>query len=80
MFTRDDLIDWLVELLAAQDKGRATDGEKPQGPLRRVFISDWELRRLRRPGEKTIRLPRGSIVSPLARDWIDYEGIRLIFE
>lgn len=79
MFTRDDLIDWLVELLA-QNGGRASGGEKPQGPPGRVFVSDWELRRMRKPGDKIIRLPKGAIVSPLARDWIDYEGIRIIFE
>ena len=80
MFTRDDLVDWLVELLSAQSHGRVSDGKKPEGPPRRVFVSDWELRRLRRPGENTLRLPRGTIVSPLAQDWIDFEGIKIFFE
>lgn len=47
---------------------------------RRVFMSDWELRRLRKPGAKFIRVPAGAIISPLARDWLDYEGIEVIFD
>lgn len=80
MFTRDDLVDWLVELLSAKDGRRVPCGETPDGPPKRVFVSDWELRRMRRPGEKIINLPRGTIVSPLAQDWIDYEGIKILFQ
>lgn len=47
---------------------------------RRVFLSDWELRRMRKPGAKFVRVPAGSIISPLARDWLDYEGIEVIFD
>jgi len=50
------------------------------GKPRRFFLSDWELRRLRSPGAKFIRVPAGAIISPLARDWLDYEGIEVIFD
>ena len=35
-------------------------------PKKRVFISDWELRR--DPGN----IPENAIISPLSRDWLDY--------
>ena len=50
--------------------------EKPK----KVFLSDWELKRMLRPGESVIRVPRGAIISPLARDWLDFEDITVVFD
>lgn len=76
MFTRDDLADWIVASLAGEGGGQ----QSAASPARRVLLSDWELRRLRKPGDKVLRLPKGAIVSPLARDWIDFEGVKVVFE
>ncbi len=55
----------------------ANSGKKA---LRRIFISDWELKRLHKPAEKSIHVPQGAIISPLSRDWLEYEDIEVIFD
>ena len=35
---------------------------------------------MRVPGQKKIVLQKGAIVSPLARDWIDFDGIEIVYE
>ena len=40
--------------------------EKPELFKKKVFISDWELRR--NPGN----IPENAIISPLSRDWLEY--------
>ncbi len=52
--------------------------KKTPGPKKRVFISDWELRRIYKPGAKNVQVPAGSIVSPLSLDWLDYNGITVV--
>lgn len=58
--------------------GAAPLAKKKAVPEKRVFISDWELRRLYKPGAKSVRVPAGSIVSPLSLDWLDYNGITVV--
>lgn len=41
---------------------------------KKVFLSDWELRRLNLPGREPVDIPENAIISPLSRDWLDYEG------
>ncbi|HAT73028.1 MAG TPA: hypothetical protein DCS63_09460 [Elusimicrobia bacterium] len=45
---------------------------------KRVFVSDWELRRLYRPGSKSVTVPVNAIISPLSMDWLGYNGVELI--
>lgn len=45
---------------------------------KKIFLSDRELRRLRRPGAKSITVPAGAILSPLAMDWIEFDGIQVV--
>jgi len=71
LLKRSDVVDILAGLLAESG---------PEAPAKRVFLSDWELKKLRVPGAKTLRVPKGSIISPLAADWLDFEGIEVIFE
>jgi hypothetical protein len=47
---------------------------------RRIFLTDRDLRAMRAPGEKHITVPKGALISPLARDWIDFEGIEIRYE
>jgi len=46
--------------------------EEP-GKIKKVFLSDWELRR-RAAGQKAVDLPENTIISPLSRDWLEYQG------
>jgi hypothetical protein len=77
LLTRADLLDIIVEAVARS--GRAPDCGVALRPAatRRVFLSDWELRRMRVPGARTMKVPRGSLISPLSRDWLDYEGVKI---
>ena len=59
------------------DTRHRNSGEKAS---RRIFISDWELRRLHKPAEKSVHVPQCAIISPLSRDWLEYEGIEVIFD
>ncbi len=69
MLARSDIVDIFLKVI--------NGGEKAS---RRIFISDWELRRLHKPAEKSIHIPRSAIISPLSRDWLEYEGIEVIFD
>ena len=44
-----------------------------QDNKKKVFISDWELKRMAASGRKPV-LPENAIVSPLSSDWLDYGG------
>jgi L-fuculose-phosphate aldolase len=43
---------------------------KPEN--KKIFLSDWELRRMNPPGSKGVNVPKNAIISPLSRDWLDY--------
>jgi len=90
MLTRNDILDIIFEeLQGAQAPAAARSlpenpavlpAAAPKKPARRVFFEDWQLRRMRVPGQKKIVLQKGAIVSPLARDWIDFDGIEIVYE
>lgn len=52
----------------------------PAARPKKVFLTDRELRRLLAPGAKVLTVPRGALISPLAQDWIDFDGVELRFE
>lgn len=83
MLNRSDIADIIWEHLGGKaPKGGAVSSvpaasrELPK----KVFISDWELRKRYKVGEKSIRLPANAILSPLSRDWLDYAGIEVLPE
>ena len=79
MLTNNDIVDIIVEVLGALDgKKNGAAGLPPSpAPVRRVFISEWELKRLYKRGDKIIAVPGGAIISPLAQDWLDFENIEI---
>ena len=86
MLTKGDIADIISEYLspgsdtragAVPAAGRAVS--KATKPLpKRVFITDWEMKRLVKPGQKSVKVPAGAIVSPLSLDWLDYNGIEIV--
>ncbi len=43
----------------------------------RRFLSEYEIKRMLTPGSKVLTIPRGAILSPLAKDWLVLQGVRV---
>jgi hypothetical protein len=75
MFTKDDLMDVIMKHLSTggirEERGETTA---------KIFISDWELRRMLKPGEQIVKVPKNAIISPLSRDWLDFNNIKIVYE
>jgi hypothetical protein len=86
MLTKGDIADVIAERLGLQPAAGPARLSSPAVPAasrplpKKVFVSDWELRRVFKEGQKTIRLPANAIVSPLSEDWLDYQGVKIIRE
>ena len=78
MLTKGALEDIIMEHLTRKTGGCAPASRKVPELKKRFFLSDSEMRGLRRPGMKTIKVPANAIVSPLAMDWLDYDGIEIV--
>ena len=88
MLTKGDIADIISSYLSRVTVG-APAVSRPLGPLmskaskplpRRVFITDWEMKRLVKPGQKSVKVPAGAIISPLSLDWLDYNGVQVVRE
>ncbi len=93
MLTQDDLVDLLVEHLKAKlsappKPGASTTGAAALVPRvsrleartgGRLFLSEYDVRR-RLNGGKTLKIPRGAIVSPLAQEWLALKGVAVVEE
>jgi hypothetical protein len=78
MLTKGAVEDLIVAHLSRTGPGGAAPapaGRKVPELKKKIFLSDLELRRLYRPGDRAIKVPANAIVSPLALDWLDYDGI-----
>lgn len=83
MLTKGAVEDLIMRHLTADAGVPPRPGAGPrvpgrQVPVRKVFLSDWELRRIYKPGAKTVQVPANAILSPLSIDWIDYNGITVL--
>lgn len=79
MLTKGAIEDLIMQHLSGRSPGGAPAAPGKAAAGRKVFLSDWELRRLHRPGERTVRVPANAIISPLSLDWLDYEGIKVLY-
>ena len=92
MLTKGDIADVIAEYLstgaapcdtrsAAASGKRVCRAARASAPLpKRVFISDWEMKRLAKPGQRSVKVPVNAIISPLSADWLDYNGIEIVRE
>lgn len=79
MLTKGAVEDLIMQHLArASGGGAAPVPAKPGRPQKKVFISDWELRRLFKPGARSVTVPANAIISPLSLDWLNYDGIKVV--
>ena len=78
MLTKGAVEDLIHEHLSRADRGGAAPAGKKPAPVRKIFISDWELRRLYKPGSRSLTVPANAILSPLSLDWLDYNGVKVV--
>jgi hypothetical protein len=81
MLTKGALEDIVMAHLSRKVPGAAAaapHGRKVPELKKRVFLTDRELRSMCRPGDRTVTVPANAILSPLALDWLDFDGIRVI--
>ena len=75
MWTRNDLVDWLMERMAP-----STAAIKGPEPKRKVFLSEYEIKRMLTPQSQHLTIPKEAILSPLAVDWLTLKGIKVVRE
>lgn len=77
MLTRGAIADIIFGHLRPRP-GAAPAVKKVPELKKKIFLSDWELRRLYKPGDRTVAVPAEAILSPLSLDWLDYEGVTVV--
>jgi hypothetical protein len=80
MFKQDDLIDAIMESLSNGTPSTSPGTRSPAPPVRRLFLSEYDVRRRLTANPGDLRIPKGAIVSPLALDWLSLKGIRIVEE
>ena len=80
MLTKGAVEDLILQHLRPGPGGTALPLKKVPEIKRRVFLSDWQLRRVYKAGAKTVTVPANAIISPLSLDWLDYNGVTVIRE
>lgn len=55
-------------------------GLPPPGPIGKLFLSEYDLKKRLTPGTARLTIPKGAIVSPLAQDWLTLKGIEVVQE
>jgi hypothetical protein len=91
MLTRDDLIDVILRHLtgaanepASSAKNQSAIKEKtahpPMLPRGRVFLTEREIKKRLTPQSEHLTIPKDSIISPLASDWLALQRIKIVRE
>jgi hypothetical protein len=91
MLTRDDLIDLLVAGLAKAGPAAAAPAPGAPGgvraaktlasaPIGRCFLTEYEIKKRLTAGGNRLTIPKQSIISPLAVDWLTLQGIEIVRE
>lgn len=92
MVSTDDIVDiisrFVLKTTLSGEKAKTRFGffTQPDKPYNlgfttlsggRKFFSEYDLRQCLKRGERVIRLPKGTIISPLAQEIIDEKGIKI---
>ena len=89
MLKRDDLIDLIVRHLTEAKpasvepsiRNNVNEGQAgPAAPKGRLFLSEHDIKKRLTPGQTRLTIPKESIISPLAADWLVLQGIQVIRE
>jgi hypothetical protein len=91
VLTRDDLIDLIVAGLAKAGPASvvsapgktappAPKGLSSRGPAGRIFLSEYEIKKRLTGSGNRLTIPKQSIVSPLALEFLILQGIEIVRE
>lgn len=85
MFTRNDLIDIFLRHLSAASPVAPGDADEESArgrllPGGRVFLSEYEIKKMLTPQAQLLKIPKDAIISPAAVDWLVLEGIKIVRE
>ena len=78
MLSKGALEDIIMEHLTRKSGACAAAPRKVPELKKKVFLSDRDMRALCGSGARTVKVPANAIVSPLALDWLDYDGIEIV--
>ena len=77
----NDLTDIVAGFLLGDKKPDVSNQKKIVKSLgKRIFFSDYDIRKLLLPKAKVLRVPINAIISPLSLDWIEFDGIKIVYE
>jgi len=91
-FNSEDLVDVIYESLPLEaSPGVCVSISPPEGlsperdrfskePSGRRFFSEYEIKKLLTLEERRLRIPKGSILSPLAQEWLQEKDINIAYE
>lgn len=46
-------------------------------PAKRLFLSEYDIKKLMKPGARQLQVPKASIISPLAQEWLETKGVSI---
>ena len=78
--TLNDLTDIIAGFLLDDKRPSMSNQKKAKNIGKRIFLSDYELRKMLIRDEKILRVPSNAIISPLSLDWIDFNGIKVVYK
>ncbi len=55
-------------------------GKRPMKTRGRAFLSEFDIKKALTPGAQLLTIPKDAIVSPLAQEWLDFQGITIARE
>ncbi len=47
---------------------------------KRIFLAEYDVKKLMKPGDKVLTIPKSSILSPLAQDWLETKGVSIQYD
>jgi hypothetical protein len=80
LLTRDDIIDLILGHLFKARGARIPYTPASGRPRGRHFLSEHVIKKMLTPQARHLTIPKESIISPLALDWLILKGIKIIRE
>lgn len=47
-------------------------------PAKKIFLSEYEVKQLLKKSPKELHIPESAIVSPLAQEWLEQKGVKIV--